>query len=135
MKIKFEINIILALICMLLLVPSISYAHGMLLKLVEPGVLQVEYDGGGFSPRTEVTLYDNAGNELEKGLVDEEGKYHFNESFDVHKAVADDGMGHRAEYEKGVEQRTIPKLPVVIGVFVVVGIIFMVFNKRAKQRG
>ena len=40
-------------------------------------VLRAEYDGGGFSPRTEVTIYDEDGNELDKGLVDEEGKFHF----------------------------------------------------------
>ena len=70
--------------------------------------------GGGFSPRTEVTIYGVNGEELGKGLVDEEGKYHFDASLDVHTAIAEDGMGHRAEYEKGVETTTIPKVPVVI---------------------
>jgi hypothetical protein len=106
----------------------------MLLELEEPGVLKAEYDGGGFSPRTEVTIYDENGNELDKGLVDEEGKFHFDKSLDVHSAVAEDGMGHRAEYKKGVETKTIPKVPVVIGVFAVVGVIFMIQNKKVKQK-
>jgi hypothetical protein len=106
----------------------------MFLELEEPGVLRAEYDGGGFSPRTEVTIYDEDGNELDKGLVDEEGKFHFDKSLDLHRAVAEDGMGHRAEYKKGVETKTIPKVPVVIGVFAVVGVIFMIQNKKVKQK-
>ena len=43
-------------------------------------------------------------------------------------------MGHRAEYKKGVETKTIPKVPVVIGVFAVVGVIFMIQNKKVKQK-
>jgi hypothetical protein len=33
-----------------------------------------------------------------------------------------------------VEQKSIPKLPVIIGVFAVIGIISVIFNKRAKQK-
>jgi len=106
----------------------------MSLKLEEPGVLKVEYDGGGFSPRTEITIYDEKGNELGKGLVDEEGKFHFDKNLDVYSAVANDGMGHRAEYEKGVIKKEIPKLPVVIAVFAVIGIIFAVFNKKKTKQ-
>lgn len=135
MKLKLKVIIMLSLICILLLIPNISYAHGMLLKLEEPGVLRVEYDGGGFSPRTEVTIYDKEGNELGKGLVDEEGKFHFDPYLEVHSAVADDGMGHRAEYKKGAQEvKTIPKLPAIIGVFVVIGVIMVFFNIRSKQK-
>lgn len=122
------------LTCMFFLTPSTAYAHGMHLELVEPGVLMVEYDGGGFSPRMEITIYDEEGKELGKGLVDEEGKYFFDTSLSVHRAIADDGMGHRAEYKEGVEHKNIPKLPVVIGVFAVIGVIFVVFNKKGKSK-
>lgn len=134
MNLRLKESVILGLVCMLLLIPGIAYAHGMFLSLEEPGVLKAEYDGGGFSPRTEVTIYDEEGHELGKGLVDEEGKFHFDSSLKVHSAVADDGMGHRAEYKEGVEVRTIPKVPVIIGVFAVIGIITLIFNKRAKQK-
>lgn len=90
-----------------------AFAHGMFLRLEALGVLKAEYDGGGFSPRTEVTIYD------------EDGRFHFDESLDVHRALADDGMVHRAEYIKGVEQ----KLPVVIAVFAGIAGIFAVYNK------
>lgn len=123
------------LIALVLLIPGVAYAHGMSLRLEAPGVFRVEYDGGGFSPRTEVVLYDEEGRELERGLVDEEGKYHFDENLAVYRAVADDGMGHRAEYKEGVEEKTIPKVPVVIAVFAVVAVIFVVFNKKKKVCG
>ena len=135
MKSKLTGNVVLGFIfCMVLLLPGISYAHGMLLILEEPGVLRVEYDGGGFSPRTEVTIYDKEGNELGKGSVDEEGKYYFDPSLNVHLAVADDGMGHRAEYKEGVQEKSLPKIPVIIGVFAVIAVITIIFNKRANQK-
>ena len=71
MKPSVKISIVSLLSFLLLLVPSLALAHGMLLTLEEPGVLKVEYDGGGISPRTEVTIYDTEGNELAKGPVDE----------------------------------------------------------------
>lgn len=123
------------LIALVLLIPGVAYAHGMSLILEAPGVFRVEYDGGGFSPGTEVVLYDQEGRELARGLVDEEGKYHFDASLAVYRAVADDGMGHRAEYKEGVEEKTIPKVPVVIAVFAVVAVIFVVFNKKKKVCG
>ncbi|NLL19748.1 MAG: hypothetical protein GX262_12105 [Clostridia bacterium] len=129
---KFNKRFFLCLIALLVLIPGVASAHGMLLRLEEPGMFKVEYDGGGFSPRTEVVLYDEEGRELERGLVDEEGKYHFDENLAVYRAVADDGMGHRAEYKEGVEEKTIPKVPVVIAVFAVVAVIFVVFNKKKK---
>lgn len=140
MKLKIEEQSKWSLICILFLTwvlfltPDTVYAHGMDLKLVEPGVLKVEYDGGGFSPRTEVTIFDAKGNELGKGSVDEEGKYSFDPSLKVHRAIADDGMGHRAEYKEGVEHRDIPKVPVIIGIFAAIGVIFLVFNKRTKNK-
>lgn len=134
MKSIINKSILFILACLLLIPSTVAYGHGMFLKLEEPGVLRVEYDGGGFSPRTEVTIYDENGEELGKGLVDDEGKYHFDSSLDVHTAIAEDGMGHRAEYKKGVETTTIPKGPVVIGVFIIVAIIFAVYNKKSKQK-
>lgn len=125
-------SISLIFICIVLLIPNFVSAHGMDLRLIEPGVLQVEYDGGGFSPRTEVIIYDEAGNELASGPVDENGEFHFDKELNVDRAVADDGMGHRAEYKEGVVERSIPKLPVVIGVFAIIGGIFAVYNKKSK---
>lgn len=103
------------------------------LILEESGVLRVEYEGGGFSPRTEITIYDENGNELAKGPVDEDGKFHFDENLNIHKAVADDGMGHRAEYVEGATAKSIPELPVIIGVFAIAGVFYYIFSKKNKK--
>lgn len=125
-------KIILALVALLLL-PTIALAHGLNLELVEPGVLKAEYEGGGFSPRMEFTLYDKDDKILVQGPIDENGEFHFDPNLDFQKAVVDDGMGHVATYEKGQEPtKEIPKLPVVIIVFGVIGLIFY-FNKRKKK--
>lgn len=133
MKSRFQQIFLLALAGFLVAVPSIAFAHGMFLKLVEPGVLKVEYDGGGFSSRTQVTIYDEAGNELGSGTVDENGEFHFEPELDVHRAIADDGMGHRAEYKKGVETTTLPKAPIVIGVLAAAAVIYLYYDKKGKN--
>lgn len=124
----------LLILTILLLFPIVGKAHGLFLTLEEPGVLKAEYDGGGFSPRMEVVVYDENGNELDRGNVDENGEFHFDPDLDVAKAEVDDQMGHHAMYEAGQTQKQIPKLPVIIGVFVVIGIIFAVSNKKKKQQ-
>ena len=53
------------LVLTILLMTSITvFAHGLFLTLEEPGVLKAEYDGGGFSPRMEVTVFDEDDKEL-----------------------------------------------------------------------
>ncbi|MBP2027552.1 hypothetical protein J2Z35_001349 [Acetoanaerobium pronyense] len=129
----FKKSSIFIFLIVALLLPGVSFAHGMDLILEESGVLRVEYEGGGFSPRTEITIYDENGNELAKGPVDEDGKFHFDENLNIHKAVADDGMGHRAEYQEGATEKNISKLPVIIGVFAVAGIFVYVFSNKNKK--
>lgn len=108
------------------------FAHALFLTLEEPGVLKAEYDGGGFSPRMEVVVYDKDDNELARGNVDEEGLFHFDEDLAAHHASVDDGMGHNAEWETGVVETTIPKLPVVLAVFALIGFIFYRYSKKEK---
>lgn len=127
-------GILLFIFLLALLLPGLVYAHGCHLILEAPGVLRAEYDGGGFSPRMVVTLYDAEGKELASGSVDDQGKYHFDASLDLASAVVEDGMGHRAVYEKGVEEKHIPKLPVVIAVFFVVGIIMKIYDNKSKRK-
>ena len=119
---------------MTFLFPGFVYAHGCHLILEAPGVLRAEYDGGGFSPRMVVSLYDADGKELASGPVDDEGKYHFDASLNLASAIVEDGMGHRAVYERGVEKNHIPKLPVVIAVFIVVGIIMKIYDNKIKRK-
>lgn len=72
-------------------------AHAMFLDLIAPGVFKVEYDGGGFTPGTIVTLYSDGGfEEIQSGKVDENGLYHFDKNIEVVSAMAEDGAGHVA---------------------------------------
>lgn len=127
-------NLILLVGVLFMLAPHLAFAHGMDLRLVEPGVFQVEYDGGGFSPRTEVVIYGDDGTELGSGLVDEEGKFHFDPELMVHRAVANDSMGHRAVYRDGLYVKTLPKLPVVIVVFIVVGLLYYFYERKIARK-
>lgn len=127
-----KILVLLALI--FILTPVVMIAHGLNFTLEAPGVLKAEYDGGGFSPRMEVVLYDKDGKELERGKVDDKGEYHFDPDLEIGSAVVEDGMGHRAEYKPGEKTVKIPKVPVVLAVFVVVGLIVYVSGKKKKTK-
>ncbi|WP_029410071.1 hypothetical protein [Treponema pedis] len=81
------------------------FAHAMFLDLIEPGVFKVEYDGGGFTPGTTVTLYSDGGTEeIQKGTVDENGLYRFDPKIEVVSAMAEDGAGHVAYWEPSYEE-------------------------------
>lgn len=119
----------------LLILPLAAFAHGVNFTLTEPGVLKAEYDGGGFSPRMEVTLYDADGKEIESGTVDDNGEYHFDEGTEFAYAEVDDGMGHKATYKVGQgESIEIPKLPVIIGVFALIAVIFIIYSRRKSSK-
>ncbi|MGO1469563.1 MAG: hypothetical protein ACTHW2_06050 [Tissierella sp.] len=128
-------RVISLLVLTILLMTSITvFAHGLFLTLEEPGVLKAEYDGGGFSPRMEVIVFDKDDNELSKGKVDDEGFFKFDKDLDVQYATVDDSMGHKARWEKGESETTeIPKVPVVIGVFAVIGGMFFINSKKSKK--
>lgn len=84
---------------------TMIFAHAMFLDLIEPGVFKVEYDGGGFTPGTIVTLYSDGGfEEIQNGVVDEKGLYHFDSKIDVVSAKAEDGAGHVAYWEAPYEE-------------------------------
>ncbi|MCT8137289.1 hypothetical protein H1D32_05740 [Anaerobacillus sp. CMMVII] len=77
-----------------------AYAHKMVIETVEAGKIRVVYEDGSFSRRTIVILYDANGNELSRGSLDHEG-YFFYDPKKVSLVVANDGIGHRAEWEVG----------------------------------
>lgn len=87
------------------------FSHAMFLELVEPGLFQVEYDGGGFSPGTKIILYSDGGfTQIEEGVVDDKGFYKFDPSLEVMSAEASDGAGHIAYWENtGDEETAEPK--------------------------
>jgi hypothetical protein len=83
------------------------FSHAMFLELIEPGVFQVEYDGGGFTPGTTVILYSDAGfTKVQEGIVDDKGLYKFDPALKIMTAEAADGAGHVAYWEAGAETET-----------------------------
>lgn len=132
---KFKKYLLLFMVLALVVLPTAALAHGLNFTLEEPGVLKPEYDGGGFSPRMEVTLYDENDQVIESGQVDEDGLYRFDPDTKFAYAEVNDGMGHQATYEPGEEPAPeIPKVPVVIAVFVIIILIFYFNNKKKKNK-
>lgn len=129
MKRRLTSFLIIALV--LSLTSMTVFAHAITLKEIEPGVLQAAYDGGGISPRTVITIYDENGEEIASEQVDADGIVDFGD-INWAKANAQDGMGHNIDIEKGIEKKEIPKIPVVIGVFVLVGIIIFISQRKKK---
>ena len=62
-----------------------------------PGELRVHYDGGTPAQRAWVVLYDSGRNVLVAGGADHLGVFRFDAKLQPAAAVADDGLGHRAE--------------------------------------
>ncbi|UTC65122.1 hypothetical protein E4O00_02840 [Treponema sp. OMZ 788] len=89
----------------LFIVSLAAFSHAMFLELVEPGVFQVQYDGGGFTPGTKVILYSDGGFDvIQEGEVDDKGFYRFDSSLKVMSAEASDGAGHVAYWEASEEE-------------------------------
>jgi hypothetical protein len=69
-------------------------------------------------------------------MTEEEFRNTLSWIIDAYKIVADDGLGHRAGWIVGTEfKKSLPKLPVVIAVLSVCGLIAYIFDKKAKKRG
>ncbi len=98
-----KIHIITIAFLLILFYPGTVSAHLMIIEQVEEGLMVVRYDDGTRAARAEVTLYDEGGNVISEGKVDREGYYSYDPSLPLYRAVADDGMGHRASWVRGEE--------------------------------
>ncbi|MCD1146570.1 hypothetical protein LQU94_00375 [Peptoniphilus sp. KCTC 25270] len=124
---------LLIILAFLLLFPTILYAHGIHLILVEPGKFRGEYDGGGFSPRMTVTLYNQKDEILAQGNVDEKGEFVFDPKISFDYAVLEDGMGHRGEYiPEETQKNSITPLKIILPLGIFVGIAFY-FQRKTKK--
>lgn len=79
---------------------SPSYAHKLLLEPAEEGLIKIMYEDGKIPPDMQITVYDLEGNQIDQGILDESGFFHF-DPLAAEKIVADDGMGHRLEWTVG----------------------------------
>lgn len=96
-----NIKSIIMILAVILISLSPVYAHKMTIEPVEDGIIEVLYDDGSFSSRTEVTVYDSKGEIIDSGKLDEEGKFAYDTSGDAAYLEASDGLGHKDEWKVG----------------------------------
>lgn len=123
----------LAVVCFLLATAPAVQAHSMEIEPLEDQRVKVVYEGGGFSRRTTVTVLDDMGRVLEEGKLDAEGVYDYSHLSQAHKILADDGIGHRAEWVIGTDHYHQPKMPVIAGVWMVFGSIAWYFDRKVDR--
>jgi nickel transport protein len=129
-----KLRIIILLLIFIVLQGSPVFAHRMIIEEVDDGLIQVFYENGNVSRRTEVVAYDEQGNEMVRGPLDGDGLF----AYDPEKViliVADDGLGHRAELILGEEiGQALPRVPTVIAVLGVFVLIAGLFHYRINKR-
>ncbi|ABR46753.1 hypothetical protein Amet_0526 [Alkaliphilus metalliredigens QYMF] len=134
----------ISIICMIILLFAFTvspvYAHKMLIEPIEDGVIKVNYEDGSVSSRTEVVVYDSNGAEILTGSLDENGYFYYDTDLDATRIVADDGLGHRVEWQVGDPAvysnhgSKWKKISLVVAIFVVIGSVFFLRNKKAKEK-
>ncbi len=130
-----KIIMVIGIVCLLISFSGIqALAHAMFIEPLEDEKIQVSYDGGGFSRRTEVVVLDTLGNELERGRLDSDGIFSYKGIDKAHKIAVDDGLGHRAEWVIGTDVSQLPKIPIVGGMLFVSGGIAWYFDRRTKKK-
>ncbi len=131
----FAVTLIILLT--LFILQGTAFAHLMLVEQVEEGVLLVRYDDGTVSARSAVTLYDEEGTVLSEGSVNSQGLYHYDPQKPVYRAVADDGMGHRAHWIRG-ETNTWLEIPrwmrALLGISILLFIASLAYYRSSKKK-
>lgn len=126
---------IIVLILLLLTLSPVAHAHRMLLDR-DGDTMTVYYDDGTVSARSEIRLFDEEDNLLWEGPVGDDGTVRLTVG-QFHKAVAEDGLGHRAVYISGAAaQNEIPRpLAATLGVsfFVFVAAVSNFLGKRKQD--
>ncbi len=104
------------------------YAHRMLIRPIEPGLIHVVFDNDTAVQGAEVTLYDVDEEQILQGNSDEDGYFDYDRNLPVARVIASDGMGHRATWRPDQEVKAeLPKLPVAIltlSVFIFIAVFF-----------
>ncbi len=104
---------------------------------VEAGTVKVHYEDGSFSQRTVVVVYDNEENQLFEDKLDEQGHFYYGDIEGAHLLVAEDGIGHRVEWEIGVVESNESVMnrwgTITVVVLLFIGIAWF-FTKRKNSR-
>ncbi|MCW3489432.1 hypothetical protein [Dethiobacter alkaliphilus] len=131
-KFKQVTTVLLIALLMLAVLPTQVHAHRMLIEQ-DGEMLLVRYDDNTIASRATLRLYQD--NEMVwEGNVDENGRVRPPVPFS--RAVADDGLGHRATYIPGEVQRDLPRpLAAAVGVsfFMFVASLGHFFNVKKNK--
>lgn len=135
-KISKVIMVAVLMNFIIILTTSPVYAHKIIIEPVESGIIKVMYEDGRFSTRTEVVVYDKDSQILVSGKLDEKGYFYYANEPDAALIIADDGLGHKAEWVVGVEENKsgMKKNIAVVMVLLVLGTIALLFNQRASAK-
>lgn len=90
---------------------SSALAHRMIVDYEKEGLIKVRFDDRTAAVAANVEIYDADDNLLKEGQTDGEGYFSFDPSLSLHRAVADDGAGHQAEYVMGQKESFLMGLP------------------------
>ncbi|WP_216829687.1 hypothetical protein [Alkalihalobacterium elongatum] len=134
MRKHFAQFVMIILILIIFAIPV--HAHKMLIDPIEEGKIQVVYEDGSHSNRTIVYAYDDEGNEVANGSLDENGYFYY-EPNEATFFVADDGIGHRTEWRVGEEilVKSDPHRWITVGIVVAIFIsIAVFFSYRSKRK-
>lgn len=134
MKRKFSVILSIAMVMAILFSSVFVFAHAMIIETVEEGKVKVVFDDGSPNRHAEVTVFDEEENEIAHGEVDEEGYFSYDPTGAV-LLVAQDNMGHRAEYVVGEGmRRSLPRVPTIGAALLIFALVAVVFRYRSKKR-
>lgn len=78
-----------------------AFAHKMMIKPIEDGIIAVTYADGTHSNLIKVTVYDSNDEVILEGSLDHDGYFYYDSASDATRIVAEDGMGHRVTWQVG----------------------------------
>lgn len=131
---KGIVNVLCFLLIFLTFENVTVYAHKMLVENLEPGTFHVRYDDGTNASLATVIFYDNNGNELLRGQVDEEGIITYDKSSPIYSVVADDGLGHRATWVESEQDHILSSIPLLMRAFLGISLLLFIAALFAYRR-
>ncbi|WP_018933173.1 hypothetical protein [Gracilibacillus lacisalsi] len=119
--------------------PQTSNAHRLMIKQENDGVIHVYYDDGTPGALSVVTAYDSRGNKLFEKTVNEDGSLIYDTELNIHRFVADDGLGHRAStlHSESDHSNEIPvfiRAMAGIAILLFIAALFFYRVKRAENK-
>ncbi len=112
-------------------------AHKFVIDPIEQGVIKVSYEDGKISEDTLLTLYDVNREQLAQVQINQDGTFHYDDYPEVFYIVADDGMGHRVQWQVGQPIRYNSgiwkwiKVAAIAAIFIVIALYFQ--QRKKKQ--